>query len=87
MENSEIKKSILNVLSGTSYELSHFERDLRNFGNMTAVVSKETAEYRFISDRDDIFCDGKLIYVHARHVAGEDDLPQYLIKAIEQVIR
>ena len=53
---------------------------------MTAVIRKGTTEYRFISDRDDIFCNGKLVFMLTDHIAGEDDLPQYLIKAIERLV-
>lgn len=87
MEDDQIKAGILDVLKGTAYELLHFERDHVHFGNMIARIKTGKREYCFVSDRDDIFCDDKLIFLHGYHIVGEDDTPTYFIKAIEQLVR
>ena len=87
MEDHEIEKSILAILSGTAYELLSFERNHEFFGNMIATIKMGKLKFSFVSDRGDIMCNGKLIFASAYHIAGEDDTPKYLIKAIEQFVR
>jgi hypothetical protein len=54
---------------------------------MTVRIRKGSVEYRFVSDRGDIFLNSSLVFVRTHHAAGEDDSPEYLIKAIEQLVR
>ena len=87
MNDDEIKQSIMKMLNGTSFELLHFERDHKAFGNMIAKIKSGKKEYAFISDRGDIFCNDDTIFIDSSyHVAGEDDTPVYFLKAIDQVL-
>lgn len=87
MEDHQIKASILNILAGTFYELSYFDRNHMCFGNMIVKIKIGTHIHCFISDRGDIYRNEKLVFSSDYHVAGEDDSPKYLIKAIEQFVR
>lgn len=86
MNDDEIRQGILKKLNGTSFELLHFERNHKAFGNMIAKIKSENKEYDFISDRGDIYCNGDIILTALYHIAEEDDSPVYLLKAIEQLI-
>lgn len=87
MEDHQIEAYILNLLKGTPYELLCFKRDQIFFGNMVTKIKTGNRVYTFIADRGDIFCDDRIVFTSAYHVAGEDDSPKYLIKAIEQLIK
>jgi len=87
MEDHQIIEAILNVLNGTSYEFVSFERDHMWFGNMISKIKIGKREYCFVSDRGDIFRDDEVVFPSAYHIAGEDDAPKYLIKAIERLVR
>jgi len=88
MNDNEIRQRILEILTDTSFELLHFERDHIAFGNMIAKIKSEKKEYTFISDRDDIYCNDDIMFPdYSYHIAGEDDSPIYLLKAIGQILK
>ena len=86
LNDDEIKGRIIQTLEGTDFTLVSFERNHEFFGNMIAVIKSSKKKYTFITDRDDIFCNKKLIKPHGYHVVGEDETPAYLIKAIKDKI-
>lgn len=87
MEDQEIEKSIIAVLSGTPYALVSFKRNHEYFGNMIATIRTRKSKFNFVSDRGDIMCNDKLIFTSSYHIEGEDDSPLFLIKAIKQLVR
>lgn len=86
MNDKDIILRIEKVLEGTKYELKLFERDKQMFGNMVVKIESSDSKYVFVTDRGDIFCNHKLVIEHGYHIAGEDDTPIYLLKAIKTII-
>jgi len=87
MNENDIMQSIERILEGTDYKLEKFGRDLQIFGNMTVQIESLNSIYIFITDRGDIFCNNEIIIPHGYHIAGNDDTPINLLKAIETIIR
>lgn len=87
MNDKEIIQDIESILEGTEYKLKSFDRNHGTFGNMIVQIESPNFKYSFITDRDDIFCNNDLVIAHGYHVAGEDDTPIYLAKAIKTLIR
>lgn len=84
--DDEIILHINNILEGTQFKLVSFERNNAAFGNMIVKIKSPRKKLNFITDRDDIFCNDKLLIPHGYHIAGEDDAPEYLVKAIRDTI-
>ena len=85
-KDNEVIKQINQILEGTDFKLISFDRNDEFFGNMIAVIKSPKKKYTFVSDRDDIFCNEKLVIPHGYHIAGLDDTPTYLVKAIKETI-
>lgn len=86
MTDKEVIEAIEKSLEGSTFRLIKFERDHEAFGNMVVQINSESKKYRFTTDRDDIWCNHDLIIPHGYHIAGQDDAPIYLLKAIKLVI-
>lgn len=86
MDNQEIKKEIEKMLEKSTFVLTELECDSEVFGNIVGVLNNGSKEYYFGTNRGEIWCDHQLIYRFDFHVAGVDDTPKYLMKAIQQVI-
>ena len=77
---------ITDEISCTNFKIMLFSRDHKCFGNMILVIANDKQRLEFITDRDDIFCNSKLVVEHGYHVAGKDDCPLYLVLAIKDSI-
>jgi hypothetical protein len=86
MNEQEIRQHIETLLVNSTFELTEFTLDPQFFGNMTAVIYNDTKVYKFYSDRGEIWCNHTLIYPKDYHVKGQDDAPEYLLKAIQNLI-
>lgn len=87
MNDEDIEKSIINILKDSKYKLLNFERNHSYFGNMIAVIKLGFEKHIFLSDRGDIYYNGNLIFTSDYHVIGEDDSPEYFLKAINQLVQ
>jgi hypothetical protein len=86
MDNQIIRKEIEKMLEKSTFVLTEFDYDPEIFGNIIAVLYNGYKKYRFVTDRGEIWCNHQLIFLSDYHVAGVDDTPIYLMKAIQQVL-
>jgi hypothetical protein len=86
MPDDEIMKMISDTIVCTDYKIISFNRNHECFGNMVLVLANKKQRLEYVTDKDDIFFNSKLVICHGYHVAGEDDCPLYLIKAIKYSI-
>ncbi len=86
MPDNEIIKMIRDAIEYTDFKIVSFNRNHKCFGNMVLVIADNKQKLEYITDRDDIFCNSRLVIKHGYHVAGKDDCPFYLIQAIKNSI-
>ena len=86
MTDDEIIKMIRDAIVCTDFEMISFNRNHECFGNMVLVIANKKQRLEYNTDRDDIFCNSKLVIRHGYHVAGKDDCPLYLVQAIKDGI-
>ncbi len=86
MTDDEIINMIPNAIVSTDFEIISFNRNHECFGNMVLVIANNKLRLEYITDRDDIFCNSKLVIRHGYHVAGKDGCPLYLVQAIKDNI-
>ena len=86
MTDDEIIKMIQSAIEFTDFKIISFNRNHEVFGNMNLIIENNKQRLEYITDRDDILSNSKLIFNNGYHVAGEDDCPLFLIKAIKEDI-
>ena len=61
------------------FTLISFEYDKKHFGNMIVRIKSPNTVYTFITDRGEIYCDGKMICDSSyRYLEKEDTFPKLL---------
>lgn len=86
ISDAEIVGMIEDSLQDSDCKLISFERNHQVFGNMIVKIKSRNKKFIFITDRGEVYCNKTLIFFNDYHVAGEDDCPIYLIKAIRKII-
>ena len=86
LSDDEIIKMIHDAIVCTDFKIVSFNRNHEYFGNMILVIANNKKRFEYITDRDDVFCNSKLVIRHGYHVAEKDDCPLYLIQAIADSI-
>ena len=86
MNKLDIRQLIETLLVNSTFELTEFSYEPQFFGNMVAVIYNDTKVYKFTTDRGEIWCNQTLIFPNDYHVKGRDDTPEYLMKAIQNLI-
>ena len=84
--DKEIEQMIIDTINPTSLSLISYFRDHKTFGNFIIEIADGSEIHTFISDRGEIYRDNRLIFDSSYHIAGLDDSPNYLIKAIKELV-
>ena len=75
---NEMSLAIEKILP-TGFTLISFEYDKKHFGNMIVKIKSPNMAYTFITDRSEIYCNGKMICDSSyRYFEKEDAFPKLL---------
>ena len=77
-QNNKMVMAIKQILPA-NYTLVSFEFDRKHFGNIIAKINSPSKHYTFVTDRGEIYCNGKMICDSSyRYFEKEDTFPKLL---------
>jgi len=85
-EEKKFIKQIEKIISPINGHLISFEKLYKEFGNMIVKIELNNEIHTYIADKAQIYHNNKQVFDGSYHIAGIDDTPIYLIKAIKKTL-
>ena len=84
--NNEMETVIKQILPA-NYTIESFEFDRKHFGNIIVKINSPNKHYTFVTDRGEIYCNGKMICDSSYRYFEKEDTFAKLLSVIESEVK